>query len=88
MTRPRASVFLAASLDGFIARRDGGIDWLAIVERPDDAPPAERTIPGGEAMDPLWSLCYGDCLRDDWGNLLEDRAQDGRDVLRYDYGCW
>ena len=36
MSRPRASVFLAASLDGFIARRDGGIDWLAIVERPDE----------------------------------------------------
>lgn len=34
MGRPLASVFLAASLDGFIARTDGGIDWLAIVERP------------------------------------------------------
>jgi dihydrofolate reductase len=34
MSRPRASVFLAASLDGFIARPDGGIDWLGIVERP------------------------------------------------------
>lgn len=34
MTRPRASVFLAASLDGFIARADGGIDWLGGVERP------------------------------------------------------
>jgi dihydrofolate reductase len=27
-------VFIAASLDGFIARRDGGIDWLSAVERP------------------------------------------------------
>lgn len=26
-------MFLAASLDGFIARADGAIDWLAIVER-------------------------------------------------------
>jgi dihydrofolate reductase len=32
--RPRCSVFIAVSLDGFIARRDGGIDWLSIVERP------------------------------------------------------
>jgi dihydrofolate reductase len=36
MPRPRVSVFLAASLDGFIARRDGAIDWLSIVERPDE----------------------------------------------------
>src|SRR5262245_4873018 len=32
--RPRCSVFIAASLDGFIARRDGGIDWLSVVETP------------------------------------------------------
>jgi dihydrofolate reductase len=30
--RPRCSVFIATSLDGFIARRDGAIDWLSIVE--------------------------------------------------------
>lgn len=34
MTRPQCSVFIAASLDGFIARADGAIDWLAVVERP------------------------------------------------------
>jgi hypothetical protein len=27
-------VFIATTLDGFIARRDGGIDWLSIVETP------------------------------------------------------
>ena len=31
---PRCSVFIATSLDGFIARRDGGIDWLSVVETP------------------------------------------------------
>ena len=34
MARPQTSVFIAASLDGFIARADGQIDWLAVVERP------------------------------------------------------
>ena len=37
--RPRASAFIATSLDGFIARPDGSIDWL------DDA---QGLIPEGE----------------------------------------
>lgn len=32
MPRPRLSVFIAMSLDGFIARTDGGIEWLSTVE--------------------------------------------------------
>ena len=32
MTRPRAVVYIASSLDGFIARPDGGLDWLERVQ--------------------------------------------------------
>jgi dihydrofolate reductase len=33
MQRPRCSVFIATSLDGYIARPDGTFDFLSIVER-------------------------------------------------------
>jgi dihydrofolate reductase len=35
-SRPQCAVFIAASLDGFIARSDGGLDWLSVVERPSE----------------------------------------------------
>ena len=34
MSRPQCSVFIAVSVDGFIARPDGAVDWLDSVQRP------------------------------------------------------
>lgn len=39
--RPKVSVYIATSLDGFIARKDGGMDWL------DEA---NATVPKGEDL--------------------------------------
>lgn len=40
----RVTIHMAASLDGFIARRDGSVDWLETSDR----------FEGGEAMDPAF----------------------------------
>jgi dihydrofolate reductase len=32
---PHVTLYIATSLDGYIARADGGIDWLDAVQRPD-----------------------------------------------------
>lgn len=37
----QCSVFIATSVDGFIARTDGGLDWLSVVERPGVERPGE-----------------------------------------------
>lgn len=34
--RPQCSVYIAHSLDGYIARRDGAIDWLELVHSPEE----------------------------------------------------
>ena len=48
--RPRASVFIATSVDGFIARPDGGLEWLT--GQPDDELTGEH--------DPGQDFGYGD----------------------------
>jgi dihydrofolate reductase len=40
--QPRVTIHMAASLDGFIARRDGGVNWLETPDR----------FEGGETMTP------------------------------------
>ena len=42
MPESRVTIHMAASLDGFIARKDGSVDWM---ETPDE-------FPAGESMDP------------------------------------
>lgn len=36
MTRPHVTVFIATTLDGFIARPDGSLDWLPMEPHPED----------------------------------------------------
>ena len=41
---PRITIHMAASLDGFIARRDGSVDWLETSDN----------FEGGKTMTPEW----------------------------------
>jgi dihydrofolate reductase len=40
----KVTIHMVASLDGFIARKDGGVDWMEISDE----------FPGGESMDPVF----------------------------------
>ena len=42
MTNSRVTIHMVASLDGFIARRDGSVDWLETTDK----------FPGGDTMTP------------------------------------
>ncbi len=65
----KVSVFIATSLDGFIARKDGGLDWL------DEA---NATVPDGEDcgfqafMESVDTLIMGRKTYDSIGRLLPE----------------
>ena len=50
---PTCSVFIATSLDGFIARPDGAIDWLDRLN---------ATVPAGEDFGDARFMAEGDAL--------------------------
>jgi dihydrofolate reductase len=50
--KPKCSVYMGSSLDGFIAREDGGIDWLDFDSADDSGPGSSGTDdPGSEDSD-------------------------------------
>lgn len=44
----RVTIHMAASLDGFIARKDGGVDWMETADE----------FPAGETMDPEYAAQF------------------------------
>ena len=47
-TGSRVTIHMAASLDGFIARRDGSVDWLETSDQ----------FVGGDTMDPRFVAAF------------------------------
>jgi dihydrofolate reductase len=48
MTASRVTIHMAASLDGFIARKDGSVDWIETADE----------FAGGETLDPAYAEAF------------------------------
>ena len=62
----QCSVFIAISLHGFIARADGSVDWLAIVEAPGEDYGYQRCFDSIDALvigRSAYELALGSCAR-------------------------
>lgn len=50
MPRPHCAVFIATSIDGFIARGDGSLDWLDLVQRQGEDYGYQRFFDSADAL--------------------------------------